>query len=742
MTNDDCPRNQDLQDWLAGLMPVEVADPLFAHMQHCPSCQAKLQTLNDATDTLIDGLRRPLAPDTFLKESQFQEAVTRAKAIGDSTFQRNTTVTELAPSISGELGEYRILEKLGEGGMGTVYKAVHTRLDRTVALKVLPSDERANERTYARLEREMKAVGSLDHFHIVRALDAREIEGTCCLVLEYIDGIDLAKLVQQRGPLAVGEACRLICQAATGLQHAHEHGLIHRDVKPSNLMVDSHGQLKILDLGLARWRLEEKGGGDLTRIGQTMGTAEYMAPEQASDSHSVDQRADIYSLGCTLHYLLIGRPPYPGDSEFRILTSHHQSPIPSLLATRRDIPRCLDRVFQRMLAKTPAARQASMSEVVDDLQRCRLTQTPEDSTEAGKALSPSRQPIWKTRRAIAAQVGIGIVAAALLAGLMLGSMRPEDRSNTEVTSAQSGNWLLTAGDGETPPLAVTPFTSEQAKQHQLDWANYLGLPVEWENSLGMQFVLIPPGEFLMGSSPQQQERFRNEAVAATEPWTVSWIWAEGPQHRMQINQPFYLGKCEVTQSQWETVMGHNPANARDRNPTNPVTNVSWYDIRQFLRQAGANTLGVAATDTPLGRWAMTFALPTEAQWEFACRAGTETPFFFGDNADELEQYAWFIDNAESKIHEVGQLKANAWGLFDTYGNVWEWCADHFVADQYARAQRVTPEGAPEGPERAYRGGCFGYPPCYCRSAVRCGRPPDFRYPSLGFRLIAILNGKK
>ena len=395
MTNDDCSRNKDLQNWLEGTIPLAAAEHLFTHLDRCPHCQAKLQTLSEASKTLVDGLCRPWAGDTLLTEPQFQEAVARAKAIGSSTFHPDSAVTELAPVISGELGEYRILEKLAEGGMGTVYKAVHTRLDRTVALKVLPSDGRANERTYARFEREIKAVASLDHFHIVRALDAREIDGTFCLVLEYIDGIDLAKLVRQRGPLPVGEACQLICQAATGLQHAHEHDLIHRDVKPSNLMVDSQGQLKILDLGLARWRLDETGCGDVTRIGQTMGTAEYMAPEQASDSHSVDQCADIYGLGCTLHYLLTGRPPYPGNSEFRILTSHHQSPIPSLRATRQDVPKPLDQVFRRMLAKTPAGRQASMREVIEELQRCRLTQTPGNARRLARLPLHQRNPSGK-----------------------------------------------------------------------------------------------------------------------------------------------------------------------------------------------------------------------------------------------------------------------------------------------------------------------------------------------------------
>ena len=216
-----------------------------------------------------------------------------------------------------------------------------------MAIKILPLGDWASERAIARFEQEMKAIGQLDHPHIVRALDAREVEGTRFLVLEYIDGVDLSRLVRRRGPLPVAEACDLVRQAAVGLQYAHQHGLIHRDVKPSNLIVDQEGQLKILDLGLALLRPTERSGDEMTHTGQTMGTAEYMAPEQASDAHSVDVRADVYGLGCTLHYLLVGRAPYTGQTAFQILTAHHESPIPSLRAERSDVPEKLDRVFRR-----------------------------------------------------------------------------------------------------------------------------------------------------------------------------------------------------------------------------------------------------------------------------------------------------------------------------------------------------------------------------------------------------------
>ena len=146
-------------------------------------------------------------------------------------------------------------------------------------------------------------------------------------------------------------------------------------------------------------------------------------------------------------------------------------------------------------------------------------------------------------------------------------------------------------------------------------------------------------------------------------------------------------------------------------------------------------------DMPLGAWGMTFTLPTEAQWEHACRAGTDTAFFCGDSGDTLDEYAWFLDNSEDQTHAVGQLKPNAWGLCDMYGNVWEWCADRYAADYYAACSRLDPVGPSVGLARAFRGGCYGYAACFCRSAFRRGLSPDFRYHSIGFRLAAILRGE-
>jgi eukaryotic-like serine/threonine-protein kinase len=317
--------------------------------------------------------------------------------------------------------------------------------------------------------------------------------------------------------------------------------------------------------------------------------------------------------------------------------------------------------------------------------------------------------------------------------------RPEDpgrRSAAESAAGVTPSLSARAKQGDPPPLAVAPFGPEQARQHQQAWADYLGVPIEWSNSLGMEFVLIPPGEFLMGSSPEEQTRFLEEARAVDDRWAMVRIPTEGPLHRVQISRPFYLGKYEVTQAQWEAVMGNNPSMFKD--PEGPVDSVSWHDARFFSKRLDA--LSVTEAGSPSIAWqtpGMTYTLPTEAQWKYACRAGTTTAFSCGDDQDALDQCAWYRANSGEKTRAVGQLEPNAWALHDMHGNVWEWCADWDAPDYYTDAPPIDPPGAFTGSTKIFRGGSWGHPSCSHRSAFRRGLSPDFRYQSLGFRLAVV-----
>jgi len=269
------------------------------------------------------------------------------------------------------LGDYEILEELGRGGMGVVYKARHRRLNKLVALKVLRPDWAANRQALERFTREIEAVGRLHHANLVSATDAREDSGFCFLVMEYVEGRNLAALVRRCGRLPLADACEIARQVALGLEHSHRQGLVHRDIQPSNVMLATDGTVKILDMGLARLQDSLAPREGLTSSGQLLGNPDYVSPEQACGEAQIDIRSDIYGLGCTLYYLLVGVPPFgsPDHASFAAkVAAHLHKPFPSISTLRDDVPRTLQSVLERMVAKErqerfadPAAVTAALS---------------------------------------------------------------------------------------------------------------------------------------------------------------------------------------------------------------------------------------------------------------------------------------------------------------------------------------------------------------------------------------------
>lgn len=835
----NCPSDDELSAFLVGQLSEADIDRVADHLDACPECRGTIETLEMQRDTLVSQLRVPASAQPLPISAACERAMAAAEKLLDESPSAATEATLIVPSVA-RIRDYRIVEKLGQGGMGTVYKAIHERLDRIVAIKVLTPDRLRDPQGVSRFQREMKAVGKLQHPNIVNAHDAGEADGTHFLVMEYVDGVDLGVIVSRLGPLPVSDACELVRQAALGLQHVHQHGLVHRDIKPSNLMLTSAGQVKILDLGLALLHdPQQPAGAELTGTSQLMGTADYVSPEQAEYTHGVDIRADLYSLGCTLYKLLTGNAPFSGkeyDTPLKKIMAHVQQKPPDVTTRRPGLPAGLVAILYKLLAKDPVGRYATPGEVAAalapftagcDLARlaaraashpaarqtrgegtlegypCAAAGRSEGTTRVSlsSALAetdggiqvkpqPARGRWWRSRRArIAAG---GLAATLIVLGIVIsvrtpvgtivlemdqagiaGAVVTVDGRNKitirtgvgeepiEVTADEKKHLLKVSKGGfetftheftmrkgknapiqlrlvpigatvaakgpasadktgwhgwpdDTPPPAIAPFDAEQAKNHQEAWAKYLGVPVEYTNSIGMKFRLIPPGEFVMGRKADELKEALETLAPKWKNWRVNYL-SEGPQHRVILTRPAYLGVHEVTQRQYESVMGRNPSDFAASGPekeqvekvagldtsSHPVENVSWNDAAEFCAKLcakeGLQPCYARDGETVTELKATGYRLPTEAEWECACRAGTTTKWWSGEHINELSAVAWMKWNSDSRTHSVGELPANPFGFHDMYGNVWEWVNDLWGQTYYAQFADV-PAIDPRGPE--------------------------------------------
>lgn len=325
--------------------------------------------------------------------------------------------------------------------MGQVFKAFHVGMDRIVAIKIIPKDRLSNPVAVSRFYREVRAVAKLSHPNIVIAFDVSQVRDTHFLAMEYVEGIDLAKFVQQSGPLPVAKACDYIRQAALGLQHAHEKGLVHRDIKPGNLMVarphpEEPPVIKILDFGLSHIESESTRGERLTQlVGNIVGTVDYIAPEQADNARTADIRADIYSLGCSLFYLLTGQPPFHYDDDVEKISARMMGDAPPVRESRPDVPHALEQVLAKMLARNRDSRYQTPGELAKALERFTASDvhaqsqyTPHPVTEHAAPKTPAIENAWnnperkgsgeKLRSARRARMS-KILVMGILAGLVL-----------------------------------------------------------------------------------------------------------------------------------------------------------------------------------------------------------------------------------------------------------------------------------------------------------------------------------
>jgi serine/threonine protein kinase len=352
------------------------------------------------------------------------------------------------------LGNYVILEQIGSGGMGVVYKARHRRMKRDVAIKVLSEKLTNSETRLRRFHREVEAAARLVHPNIVTAFDADKDERTFFLVMEFVNGQDMAAIVEDEGPLPVAVALDYIIQTARGLEYAHGEGIVHRDIKPHNLLVTSSGTVKVLDLGLVSLKTDDEkkeSSESLTANNQIIGTVDYMSPEQADDVHTVDLRADIYSLGCTLYRILIDEPPFAGKNAIQKLMAHRTHPIPSLRAKRSDIPELLDRAFRRMVAKRPEDRYQSMGEVIESMETCTLALISVGTTSTDQTIQMS-SPFKTTAAAeVASTVNLQDKNSSLNA-INLETSRPEGSESISIMANHPSPKQRQRREEKTSPL--------------------------------------------------------------------------------------------------------------------------------------------------------------------------------------------------------------------------------------------------------------------------------------------------
>jgi eukaryotic-like serine/threonine-protein kinase len=597
---------------------------------------------------------------------------------------------EILPRI---LGDYLLLERIGGGGMGVVYKAEHQHMRRIVALKLIRPEHATATTAQQRFQREMEAAARLHHPNIVTAYDARVEQGTWCLISEFVPGKDLARVVQESGPLELNLALRYVIQTAEALEYAHQQGVIHRDIKPSNLLLDHSGKVKVLDMGLARLQSLEhdseatQAAARLTQTGYVVGTIDFMSPEQAKNSAHADERSDIYSLGCTLYYLLTGEAAYRGTTVMEKLLAHREQPIPLLAAIRGDVSTELDQMFQRLLAKQPEDRYQTMSEVIVALKQVA------EQIESGELVQLTSAHSLSINNSL---VSLGNVPtpsvsqrqqhhsfpvkpALLLGGLLLlagmiwaGTQfwKKEDAPSPQNPAAANSNQnQVEPGSANLPVIATAEAAEAQSKA-----ASELGIPVEISNDLQMQLRLIPAQHLQIGERTLSMSRpiyigaaevtvgqFR-QFVDATKHVT------DGEQH----------GGWGIRDGRWQLApefswrdLGEHPVEENF-----PVVNISWNDAQAFCTWLSSQPKAEG-----------TYRLPSEEEWELACRAGSTDTWFFGDDRNRLGEYAWYEGTAGNRLQRVGEKSPNAFGCHDMLGNESEWCTDLFTAGGTDRVQK-------------------------------------------------------
>ncbi len=572
------PGNQDAFDRLGQESKLRinmVCDRLEAAWQSgTPPSLADLVRLADSVSQadrtvtvqeliLVDSAHRkrcglPCTPDSYIELFPDVDIdwVTRHFADGISAAEDEMILNE-EPEISfpKSLGDYEITGRLGAGGMGQVFRAVHKIMKRPVAIKIMHGQFVADPDSRRRFEREVQAISRLSHPNIVTAHDAREYEGGLYLVTELVEGEDLSKLVKRKGPIRPREAVHFAWQAAKGLKYAHQQGIIHRDIKPGNLLLEKKKTIKVLDLGLARLLVSDSTAKDdgptITRSGSLLGTATYMAPEQARSPLAADERSDIYSLGCTLYFLLTGSPPFRGESAIDTIMAHVEQPIPELpeVVNGKPLSSALKDIVRRMMAKSPDGRPASMEKLIPLLeslirQESTAVSNALPSVALGKRSDRDRETVPSTHSLVQAIKNgkpwmlaiVSVAALAVLAGSIIWNMWPERQSSPGSSDSIREETKL--------PTVGLDFDGRSA------FLEFPGFKSEIEGAFTIEVAAIPrpqtqPANLVSWTGPRLAALFINSNGS----WGIAWFDGQDSYLATTVGKASY-GEMQIVTARW------------------------------------------------------------------------------------------------------------------------------------------------------------------------------------------------
>jgi formylglycine-generating enzyme required for sulfatase activity/tRNA A-37 threonylcarbamoyl transferase component Bud32 len=612
--------------------------------------------------------------------------------------------------------DYLIQSELGRGGMAVVYLALDNKFDTNVAIKLLNKEYVHNDNFRKRFLAEAKNMFRMSHPNIIKVTDLIDDGNTVAFVMEYIEGETLKEYLGRKDKLGDAEIKSLITQMLDALGYVHEQKLVHRDIKPANFMIAPNGKVKLMDFGIAKNTDASIAEHTQTGTGVQMGTPMYMSPEQIAETKSVTAQSDIYSLGVVLWQMVIGRKPYDMTtlSNFQLQLKIVNEPL-------ENTNTIWDRFIRKATAKDIALRYSNAAE----FKKCLLGDSVKNNleNEATFIENDAKRQIPPTQNSNSKEVPLSI-----------SNITAQTQNNTASKAGiktKMAKLLLYFMAASGVVFLVKDFTSSDKDVDESPKASPLSgeLAIEWAD--------IPAGTFTMGSPQSEDGRGENEMQhdVTLDGFKMSKYEITIGQFAAFVKSEGYItdaekqGSSNVWDGSYKEKVGVNwrmdekGVTRSESDFKHPVLHLSWNDAKAFADWAGAK-------------------LPTEAQWEYACRAGTQMPFNTGrclttNEANYNGNYPYNDCNSgmyKDKVMPVGIYAPNTWGLFDMHGNVWEWCTDWY--GDYLASERTNPQGPSTGSGRVMRGGSWLSSAQLNRSASRSFNAPDARYNTTGFRLVS------